>query len=138
MIRRKTNKPVAGEMSNFTQINPNASGIDIGSAEHWVCVPPDRTPQNVRKFSCFTPDLIEMASWLLECQVDTIAMESTGVYWIPPFQILEERGIESTTSIKDKLLAAMLRSIDTFVPGWGCVRVLGLPAVRSKVLIPVK
>ncbi|MEG4075713.1 IS110 family transposase, partial [Microcoleus sp. Pol14C2] len=81
-------------MSNFTQINPNAAGIDIGSAEHWVCVPPDRTPQNVRKFSCFTPDLIEMASWLLECRVDTIAMESTGVYWIPAFQILEERGIE--------------------------------------------
>jgi transposase len=94
MIRRKTNKPVAGEMSNFTQINPNAAGIDIGSAEHWVCVPPDRTPQNVRKFGCFTPDLIEMASWLAECRVDTIAMESTGVYWISAFQILEARGIE--------------------------------------------
>lgn len=94
MSRRKTNKPVAGEMSNFTQINQNAAGIDIGSAEHWVCVPPDRTPQNVRKFGCFTPDLIEMASWLVECQVDTIAMESTGVYWISAFQILEARGIE--------------------------------------------
>ncbi|CBN55397.1 Gp3 protein [Kamptonema sp. PCC 6506] len=94
MIRCKISKPVAGEMSNFTQINPNAAGIDIGSQEHWVCVPPDRTSQNVRKFGCFTPDLIEMASWLVECGIDTIAMESTGVYWIPAFQIFEARGIE--------------------------------------------
>ncbi len=71
MIRCKISKPVAGEMSNFTQINPNAAGIDIGSQEHWVCVPPDRTSQNVRKFGCFTPDLIEMASWLVECGIDT-------------------------------------------------------------------
>ncbi|MEG5223240.1 MULTISPECIES: IS110 family transposase, partial [unclassified Microcoleus] len=81
-------------MSNFTQLNPNAAAIDIGSAEHWVCVLPARTPQNVSKFSCFTRDLIEMASWLEECRVDTMARESTGVYWISAFQILEERGIE--------------------------------------------
>lgn len=94
MPRRKTNKPVALEVSNFTHINPNAAGIDIGSGEHWVCVPTDRVKENVRRFGCFTPDLIEMAQWLVECRVDTVAMESTGVYWIPAFQILEAKGIE--------------------------------------------
>lgn len=94
MPRRKTNKPVAVEVSNFTHINPNAAGIDIGSGEHWVCVPTDRVKENVRRFGCFTPDLIEMAQWLVECRVDTVAMESTGVYWIPAFQILEAKGIE--------------------------------------------
>ncbi len=79
---------------NLNQINLNAAGIDIGSAEHWVCVPPDRTQENVRRFSCFTPDLIAMADWLVECRVDTVAMESTGVYWLGVFQILEARGIQ--------------------------------------------
>ena len=75
-------------------LNPNAAGMDIGSGEHWICVPPDRTQQNVRRFGCFTPDSIEMAQRLIECRVDTVAMESTGVYWIRAFQILEAQGIE--------------------------------------------
>ena len=80
--------------NHLEQINTNAAGIDLGSAEHWVCVPSDRTENNVRRFGCFTPDLISMADWLIECGVDTVAMEATGVYWIPVFQILEAKGIE--------------------------------------------
>jgi transposase len=80
--------------SNFERINANAAGIDIGSGEHWVCVPAERAEPNVRRFCCFTPDLIAMADWLLECQVDTVAMEATGVYWIPLFQILEAKGLD--------------------------------------------
>lgn len=80
--------------NHLEQINTNAAGIDLGSAEHWVCVPSDRTENNVRRFGCFTPDLISMADWLIECGIDTVAMEATGVYWIPVFQILEAKGIE--------------------------------------------
>jgi len=74
-----TNKKVS---SHLEQINHNAAGIDLGSAEHWVCVPIDRTEKNVRRFGCFTPDLIALADWLIECRVTTVAMEATGVYWI--------------------------------------------------------
>ncbi|MEI2581670.1 IS110 family transposase [Scytonema sp. PRP1] len=80
--------------SHWEQINHNAAGIDLGGGEHWVCVPPDRTEKNVRRFGCFTPDLIAMTDWLIECQVTTVAMEATGVYWIPVFQILEAKGLE--------------------------------------------
>ncbi|MEM8780606.1 MAG: IS110 family transposase [Cyanobacteria bacterium P01_G01_bin.49] len=80
--------------SNFERINAHAAGIDIGSGEHWVCVPAERAKPNVRRFGCFTPDLIAMADWLLECQVDTVAMEATGVYWISLFQILETKGLD--------------------------------------------
>jgi hypothetical protein len=58
----------------WEQINQNAAGIDLGSREHWVCVPKDRADQNVRRFGCFTPDLIAMANWLMECGVDTVAI----------------------------------------------------------------
>lgn len=82
------------ESDSLESINPKAAGIDIGSGEHWVCVPPERAEQNVRRFGCFTPDLIAMAEWLIECRVETVAMEATGVYWIPLFQILEAKGLE--------------------------------------------
>ena len=80
--------------SNFERINPHAAGIDIGSGEHWVCVPAERDEPNIRCFGCFTPDLMALAEWLIECQVETVAMEATGVYWIPLFQILEAKGLE--------------------------------------------
>ena len=80
--------------SPWQQINQNAAGIDLGSGEHWVCVPSERTDNNVRRFGCFTPDLMAMADWLRQCQVTTVAMEATGVYWIPVFQLLEARGFE--------------------------------------------
>ncbi len=75
-------------------INKDAAGIDIGSGEHWVAVPEDRDKEPVRCFGCFTADLQAMARWLKECGVTTVAMESTGVYWIPCYQILEEHGFE--------------------------------------------
>lgn len=75
-------------------LNPDAAGIDVGSREHYVCVPADRDEKNVRKFAAFTSDLKEMAAWLKQCGIKTIAMESTGVYWIPLFQILETSGFE--------------------------------------------
>ena len=74
--------------------HPHAAGIDIGEAEHWVAVPPDRSPQPVRRFGTFTADLETLADWLLDCGITTVAMESTGVYWIPVFALLETRGLQ--------------------------------------------
>lgn len=73
-------------------LEPDAAGIDIGAEEIYVAVPPDRDEESTRKFSTFTRDLNALAEWLEQCHVRTVAMESTGVYWIPLFQILEERG----------------------------------------------
>src|SRR6266705_3837555 len=75
-------------------MRPNAGGIDIGATEIFVAVPADRDSESVRSFPTFTQDLHALADWLQQCRVDTVAMESTGVYWIPLFQILEARGIE--------------------------------------------
>lgn len=73
--------------------NPNAAGIDVGSASHFVAVPPDRDDEPVREFKSFTEDLERLADWLIACDIDTVAMESTGVYWIPLFELLESRGL---------------------------------------------
>ena len=72
--------------------HPNAAGIDIGSASHFVAVPPDRDDEPVREFRSFTADLEALAQWLTACGVDVVAMESTGVYWIPLYELLESRG----------------------------------------------
>jgi transposase len=96
-----TTKPQNGKKPN-TKINfnslpmlePNAAGIDISHREHWCAVPPGRTENPVRAFGTFTQDLEQMADWLKACGVTTVAMESTGVYWIPAFQILERRGFK--------------------------------------------
>jgi transposase len=81
-------------LDQLAVVNPNASGIDVGSREIWVSVPPDRATETTRYFATFTPDLHRLTDWLVECGVDTVAMASTGVYWIPLFEILEVRGIE--------------------------------------------
>ncbi|MGA7791462.1 MAG: IS110 family transposase [Candidatus Acidiferrales bacterium] len=75
-------------------LEPDAAGIDIGAEEIYVAVPPDRDEESVRMFSSFTCDLHALADWLQQCRIRTVAMESTGVYWIPLFQILEARGLE--------------------------------------------
>lgn len=72
--------------------HPNAAGIDIGSASHFVAVPPDRDDEPVREFASFTADLNRLADWLDACGVDTVAMESTGVYWIALYELLDSRG----------------------------------------------
>jgi transposase len=79
---------------NLPEMRPNAAGIDIGATEIFVAVPADRDTDSVRSFLTFTQDLHDLADWLQRCRVDTVAMESTGVYWIPLFQILEARGID--------------------------------------------
>ena len=76
-------------------VNPHAAGLDIGSEEIWACVPADRDPQPVRSFGTFTPDLYALADWLAACHIETVAMESTGVYWIPVYEILEARGFKA-------------------------------------------
>lgn len=75
-------------------INAHAAGIDIGAKEHFACVPAEAAPKNVRRFGTFTADLNALADWFKECGVTSVAMEATGVYWIPVFQILEARGFE--------------------------------------------
>jgi len=78
----------------FQIIHPHAAGIDIASQMHYVAVPPDRDEQPVRKFGSFTTDLHEIAKWLRKCNINTVAMESTGIYWIQLYLILEEYGFE--------------------------------------------
>src|SRR5271169_4338544 len=80
--------------SVLERINPNAAGIDIGANFHFVAIPEDRAEENIRKFGPFTSDLHRLADWLAEHHIETVVMESTGVYWIAVFQILEQRGFE--------------------------------------------
>jgi len=90
-MSRKT-KPASVEP--LLVVNPNAAGLDVGSEEMWAAVPADRDPQPVRVFGTFTPDLYALADWLEACGIETVVMESTGVYWIPVYEILEARGFQ--------------------------------------------
>jgi transposase len=91
---KKAKKSKAKKNEKLPVVHANAAGIDVGSQEHWVCVPENRDGEPIRKFGAFTCDLYAIADWLKECGIETIAMESTGVYWIPLYQILEQRGFE--------------------------------------------
>jgi transposase len=91
MPRRHPKRP---DIETMPSVNPNAAGLDIGSEEIWACVPEDRDTQPVRPFGTFTPDLYVLADWLTACRIETVAMESTGVYWIPIYEILEARGFK--------------------------------------------
>lgn len=93
-VKARKKRSKKNNLDSLPFINFNAAGIDIGSEEHWVAVPKDRDEEPVRKFDCFTSDLIAMAEWLKKCDIDTVVMESTGVYWIPLFQILETQGFD--------------------------------------------
>lgn len=98
----KTSRPAGGRgrkkapasIDPLPAITLDAAGIDVGSTEHVVAVPPDRDPTPVRTFGTFTGDLVRIADWLASCGVRSVAMEATGVYWIPVFELLEERGFE--------------------------------------------
>jgi len=85
---------VARKEQAWERINHHAAGIDIGAESHFVAVPPESTPTPVKQFGVFTRDLYALADWLEECGVKTVAMESTGVYWVPLYEVLEERGFE--------------------------------------------
>lgn len=88
-MAKKRQPKVKVQVNALEQINPNAAGIDIGAEEVWVAVPPDRDEESVRVFATFTADLNLLAEWLKACQIKTVAMEATGVYWVPLFEILE-------------------------------------------------
>lgn len=91
--RRPSPKPRTSPHA-LERLHPHAAGIDCGSAEHFVAVPPDRDPTAVRSFPTFTADLYRLADWLTACRVTHVAMEATGVYWIPIFEILDARGFQ--------------------------------------------
>lgn len=94
--KRKTSKKTPNRSRrSLKAIQPNAAGIDLGSKEHWVAGPPgDDDKPNVQCFGTTTPELYRLADWLQEQSVETVAMESTGVYWIPLFEVLDSRGFQ--------------------------------------------
>ena len=92
--KKRTGKPAHRAQPLLERVNVNAAGIDCGSAVHYVAVPPDRDPEPVQCFKTFTDDLHRLAEWLVACGIKSVAMEATGVYWIPIFEILEARGLE--------------------------------------------
>jgi hypothetical protein len=97
MSRKRNKRTESGQAEwslNLEVVHPNAAGIDIGNETHYVAVAPSRDPNPVRQFACFTEDLRRLADWLKSCGIDTVAMQSTGVYWLPVYEILAEKGLE--------------------------------------------
>jgi transposase len=92
--RRRSGEQRPSGIALLERIQPDAAGIDCGQNSHFVAVPPERDPQPVHEFRTFTTDLQRLADWLAQCRIKTVAMESTGVYWIPVYEILEQRGFE--------------------------------------------
>ena len=92
--RKELARRLQSENPGLEVVHPHAAGIDVGNGAHYVAVRPDRDPQPVRRFECFTADLYRLADWFQSCGVQTVALQSTGVYWIPLYDILEERGLE--------------------------------------------
>jgi transposase len=92
--RRETMRKMQSEDLSLEVIHPDAAGIDIGNESHYVAVPPSRDSQPVRRFGCTTAELKAMADWLRQCGIRTIAMQSTGVYWVAVYDILEQAGFE--------------------------------------------
>lgn len=90
----KPSKRSKGRRSTrLTPVHANAAGIDVGSQFHVVAVPGERDDEPVRTFRSFTGELHRLAEWLVACRIDTVAMESTGVYWMALYEILEARGV---------------------------------------------
>src|SRR6266436_2835402 len=92
--RREMMRKIQSADLRLEVVHPNAGGIDIGNEAHYVAVPPDRDSQPVREFGCTTAELKAMAVWLQQCGICTVAMQSTGVYWVAVFDILEQTGFE--------------------------------------------
>jgi transposase len=91
---KRSQKKAVQELESLPVLNLDAAAIDIGSKQHWVAVPPGRESESVRSFGTFTADLHAMGRWLKQCRIKSVVMESTGVYWIPAFQILEQYGLK--------------------------------------------
>jgi transposase len=94
VVTTEVQSEIQAQPEHFRRMNLCAAGIDVGATSHFVAVPKNCSNEPVREFKSFTQDLITMADWLKECGVKSIAMESTGVYWIPLFELLEQRGFE--------------------------------------------
>jgi transposase len=92
--RREMARKIEAEELSLDVVHPDTSGIDIGNESHYAAVPSSRDSQPVRRFGCTTAELREMATWLKQCGIQTVALQSTGVYWIPVYDILEEAGFE--------------------------------------------
>ena len=92
--RNELARRLRSEDPGLEVMHPHAAGIDVGNSAHYVAVRPDRDPDSVRRFECFTADLHRLADWLVHCGVTTVAMQSTGVYWIPLYEILDARGLD--------------------------------------------
>ena len=90
--QRRKNYKKKIKVDSLKQINEDAAGLDIGISEIYACIPEGRCDENVQRFDTFTSDLCKLADWLSDHNIKTVAMESTGVYWIPIFEILEKRG----------------------------------------------
>ena len=103
---------------SLSKVNLNAAGIDIGSTQHYVAVPEGRDDSIVRCFGTFTSDLQGLADWLEQCGVKSVAMESTGVYWIPVFELLESRGFEVRLVEPGKLKSVPGRKTDVLDCQW--------------------
>jgi transposase len=93
-MTRRGQRAIKRTLDDLAEVHPNAAGLDISADEMWVCVPADRDAEPVRVFGTFTPDLHALVAWLVQCRVDTVAMESTGVYWIAIYELLEAAGIK--------------------------------------------
>src|SRR5882762_2949150 len=92
--KKEWTRRLQSEDPGLEVVHPHAAGIDVGNSAHYVAVRPDRDPEPVRRFECFTADLYRLSDWLKSCGVNTVALQSTGVYWIPLYDILEEGGLE--------------------------------------------
>jgi transposase len=92
--RQRSRSPRRISPSVLERMNPDVAGIDCGATTHYVAVPPDRDARPVQSFPTFTADLQRLADWLTACRVTSVAMEATGVYWIPIYELLEARGFE--------------------------------------------
>src|ERR1700747_3785757 len=92
--RREMTRKIQSEDLSLEVVHPHAAGIDIGNESHYVAVPPTRDSQPVRRFGCTTAELKAMAHWLKQCGIQTVAMQSTGVYWIAVYDILEAAGLD--------------------------------------------
>jgi hypothetical protein len=92
--RREMMRKIQSEDFSLEVVHPHAAGIDIGNESHDVAVPPSRDSQPIRCFGCTTAELKAMADWRKQCGIRTVAMQSTGVYWIAVYDILEQAGLE--------------------------------------------
>jgi len=92
--RRETMRKIQSEDISLEVLHPDAAGIDIGNESHYVAVPASRDSQPIRQFGCTTAELKAMAAWLKRCAIRSVAMQSTGVYWVAVYDMLEQAGFE--------------------------------------------